>query len=75
MQKIEIGSQWQSINGFLKKLYRKMDSKSYNAFPAARDIDFKGYTNPCNKPNENTLPPPVGVSSYNHCCECNKKLK
>ena len=44
-------------------------------FAAARDIDFKGYTNPCNKFNENTLPPPVGVPSQNHCCECNKKLK
>jgi hypothetical protein len=28
-----------------------------------RDIEFKGFTNPCERPNENTLPPPVGIPS------------
>jgi len=29
-----------------------------------RDSEFKGFTNPCERPSENTLPPPVGIPSF-----------
>jgi hypothetical protein len=59
------------------KLQHAMEKLSYHApivFAAARNSNFKGYTNPCSEPNENTLPPPIGIPSRNHCCECGKKL-
>ncbi len=36
------------------------DNKEYSSW---NDLTFKGYTNP-HKPNENTLPPPVGIPSF-----------